>query len=241
MSGLKLELVVHPLCPYAQRALYANSFKNSPAELVLVSTANPPDWFLDLNPLGEVPALKVTKDGQIIKLTESLNISEYFDSFPGPHLYPRLDSGEVDSISKCLIDMFIKNKIGRLISAFYSLIMQSAFTPEEQKEIEEALKEFNDFVENGNSVMHKVLNKNEINFADVMVLPFVERILIILETAPDFVRNLDLGNLNLWYKNVGEQPWAVQQRAPPHQLKNLFNQAQTGGYQGLELPLSKYD
>ena len=241
MPGLKLELFAHPLCPFAQRALYANSFKNSPAELVLVSTANPPDLFLELNPLGEVPALKVTKEGHIIKLTESLNISEYFDSFPGPHLYPRLDSGEVDSISKCLIDVFIKNKIGRLVTAFYSLLFQSASTPEEQKEVEEALKELNDFVENGNSIMHKVLNKNEINFADVMALPFVERILIILETVPEYLRHLNLRNLNSWYTNVGVQPWAFRQKAPPHQVRNLFKQVQSGRYQGLELPLSKYD
>lgn len=241
MAGIRIELVVHPLCPYAQRALYACSFKNVPAEIVHVSTANPPDWFLDLNPLGEVPSCKITKDGQTFKLTESLNISEYFDSFPGPHLYPRLESGQVDPLAKALIDIFIKLKVGRFASAFYSCIFSSSFSPEEQKETEDAIKELNEFVENGNYVMHKVLGKNEITFADLMVLPYVERIIELNSILPEFARNLDLGHLAKWYETVGGQPWAVRMKATPHQLLNLNKVAQSGNYQGLLLPLSNYD
>lgn len=241
MVGLKLELAIHPLCPYAQRAMYANSFKSFPAEMTLVSTADPPGWFIDLNPLGEVPALKVIKDAETFKLSESLNISEYLDSFPGPHLYPRLESGQIDSLSKSLIDVFIKNKVERFISAFYEYIYSVTFPPEKQREIEESFREINNYVENDHYVMFKILNIDDLTFADVMLLPFVERVFSLFDLAPQFLKDLDLGNLNSWYQKISGQEWAKQIKAPEIQLKKLYTEIRIGGYEGLKVPLSLYD
>ena len=243
MAGikLKLELAIHPLCPYAQRAMYINSFKKFPAEVILVSTADPPAWFLDLNPLGEVPALKVTKGTETFRLSESLNISEYLDSFPGPHLYPYLECGQIDYLSKSLIDVFIKNKVGRFLSAFYGYIYSATFTPEQQKEIEESFKEINNYVEYDHYVMSKILSNNSLTFADVMLLPFVERVFTLFDLAPQFVKDLDLENLRNWYKKISGQDWAEQAKATEHHLKNLYTEIRNGGYEGLKLPLSLYD
>ena len=41
MSETRLELAVHPMCPYAQRALYSLAFKGIKADITHVSLANP--------------------------------------------------------------------------------------------------------------------------------------------------------------------------------------------------------
>ncbi|OMJ69571.1 hypothetical protein SteCoe_32660 [Stentor coeruleus] len=240
MSDTKVELVVHPLCPYAQRALYTAAFKSVPAEIIHVSLANPEAWFLDLNPLGEVPSCKVTRDGQVFKLTESLNISEYFDSFPGPSLYPRQEDGKVDPVAKCIIDVFIKLRVGRFSSAFY-LTYGSSFTEEDVAEIRSSLKEISDFVEGGNYVMHKILGKNELTFADLMLLPHAERFYVYREFLTSVLEGVDCSSLWAWYEKLAAEPWAQTRKAPVTQLLNLRKLALAGGFKGLDLPLSLYE
>lgn len=240
MSDTKVELVVHPLCPFAQRALYTAAFKSVPAEIVHVSLANPEAWFLDLNPLGEVPSCKVTRNEQVFKLTESLNISEYFDSFPGPSLYPRQDDGKVDPVAKCIIDVFIKLRVGRFVSAFYSTY-GSSFTEEDAAEIRSSLKEMAGFVEGGNYVMHKILGKNELTFADLMMLPHAERYYAYRDVLASVLEGVDCSSLWAWYERISAEPWAQVHKVPATRLVNLRNLAMTSSFKGLDLPLSLYE
>jgi glutathione S-transferase len=240
MSNQLIELVVHPLCPYAQRALYTSSIKQVPLSITEVSLANPPDWFLELNPLGEVPSCRVTRDGQVFKLTESLNISEFLDSFPGPALYPRLESGEKDPVAKCLIDVFISHKVQRFAGAFYGAVYSSEQSDEEKKEIQEAFLLINSFVEGG-FAMHKILNKNELTFADVMLLPHVERLSAFRDQLPEFVKALDLTHLWKWFELVTALEWTTQHRASISRLKKSLQIYKSGEYKGLDLPVTLYD
>ncbi|OMJ66999.1 hypothetical protein SteCoe_35970 [Stentor coeruleus] len=240
MSNTIVELVVHPLCPFAQRALYTAAFKSVPAQIIHVSLANPEVWFLELNPLGEVPSCKVTRDGQVFKLTESLNISEYFDSFPGPNLYPRLDDGKIDPVAKCIIDVFIKLKVGRFISAFYSTY-SSSFTEEEITEIRSSIKEIAGFVEGGNYIMHKLLGKNELTFADLMILPHVERFYAYKDTLTSVLEEVDCSSIWAWYEKLAAEPWAQAHKVPVAQLVNARKLSMTDSFKGLDLPLSLYE
>ena len=240
MSADKVELFVHPLCPFAQRALYTAAYKSVPAEITHVSVANPEDWFLVINPRDEVPAVRVTRNGQIFHLTESLNIAEYFDSFPGPALYPRLENGKVDPVLKGVIDVFIKLKVGRFVSAFYSIPFGSG-TEEEIKELNESLREINGFLENGNNVMHKVLGRNDFTLADLMILPYVERFREYWEGFDEKYKSEDVTNLWNWYERVSAEPWALEHKVPVHRLRSLSRIVRAGNYKGLDLPLSIYD
>lgn len=240
MSEYQIELVVHPLCPYAQRALYTSTFKNVPLTITHVSLANPPDWFLELNPLGEVPSCRVTVGGKSFKLTESLNISEFFESLPGPALYPRLPNGERDPVAKCLIDVFIKLRVQRFAGAYYTVAYGTDHTAEDRKEAEDAFLELNQYLEGGYA-MRKILDVNELTFADVMLLPHVERVVAYKDVLPEWVRGLDLTNIWKWYENMTAQPWTVPHRAGEDRLKNLYKQHIDGVYQGLDLPVTRYD
>jgi glutathione S-transferase len=83
-------------CPYAQRSLLVGTAKNvkyvcitlilfanhrqkccySRFEIVNVNLTEKPDWFLALNPRGQVPTLELD-DGRI--LAESLIVADYLD------------------------------------------------------------------------------------------------------------------------------------------------------------------
>lgn len=68
----RVQLLVHYLCPFAQRALYVYAFKDINGEIFEVDLANKPDWFWDATPYGTVPVCKVTHDsGENNKLFRS--------------------------------------------------------------------------------------------------------------------------------------------------------------------------
>lgn len=82
MTGPSFVLFNNPGCPYAARAVIAFAETKAAHEVVNIDLAAPrPDWYLkDINPYGQVPALKI--DGKDIIL-ESLIVAEYL-----AELYP---------------------------------------------------------------------------------------------------------------------------------------------------------
>jgi glutathione S-transferase len=82
MSTLKL--VSSHLCPYVQRAAIALSEKQEPFERIYIDTANKPDWFNAISPLGKVPLLIVGED----VVFESAVILEYLEDTMTPRLHP---------------------------------------------------------------------------------------------------------------------------------------------------------
>ncbi|KAF9102424.1 hypothetical protein BGX29_004610 [Mortierella sp. GBA35] len=89
MSSLqKLVLYNYRFCPFAGRAVLALAETKQPYENVEIDLSVPrPDWYLkDINPYGQVPALKVDDKDIIL---ESLFVAEYIaDSHPEAGLFP---------------------------------------------------------------------------------------------------------------------------------------------------------
>ena len=77
-------LVSHHLCPYVQHAVIVLTEKSIPFERVYVDLARPPQWFVNVAPLGKVPLLQV---GDNI-LFESAIICEYLDETVGERMHP---------------------------------------------------------------------------------------------------------------------------------------------------------
>jgi len=82
---MPLELISFKTCPFVQRTLITLGYKNVAHDITFIDLANPPDWFLELSPLGKVPVLKV--DGEVI--FESAVINEYVDDITGGELQPK--------------------------------------------------------------------------------------------------------------------------------------------------------
>ena len=62
MTGLTL--IRKASCPYVQRVEIALAEKQAEYATIFVDTADKPDWFTRISPLGKVPVLKVERPGQ---------------------------------------------------------------------------------------------------------------------------------------------------------------------------------
>lgn len=82
---MSLHLISFKTCPFVQRAVITLKHKKIDFEITYIDLADPPDWFLELSPLGKVPVLKV--DDEV--LFESAVINEYLDEITGGDLQPR--------------------------------------------------------------------------------------------------------------------------------------------------------
>ncbi|MDA3807515.1 MAG: glutathione S-transferase family protein [Thiomicrorhabdus sp.] len=80
----KLELISFKLCPFVQRAVIVLKKKNIDFDITYIDLSNPPQWFKDISPLGQVPVLKVGDE----VLFESSVIQEYVDEITPPSLQP---------------------------------------------------------------------------------------------------------------------------------------------------------
>lgn len=80
----KPELISFKLCPYVQRSVITLLEKGVDYDLTYIDLADPPQWFLDISPLGKVPALRV---GDQV-LFESAVINEYLDEVNPPSMHP---------------------------------------------------------------------------------------------------------------------------------------------------------
>jgi glutathione S-transferase len=82
--AMKLELISFKTCPFVQRAAIMLLEKHIEFDINYVDIKHPPDWFLEISPLGKVPVLRV--DGKV--LFESAVIVEYLDEVNPPSLHP---------------------------------------------------------------------------------------------------------------------------------------------------------
>lgn len=79
-----LVLVSQALCPYVQRAAIVLIEKSLPFERRDIDSANKPDWFLKVSPLGKTPVLLVGDEA----IFESAVICEYIEETTQPRLHP---------------------------------------------------------------------------------------------------------------------------------------------------------
>jgi len=78
------ELISFNLCPFVQRSVITLLEKNIEFKLTYIDLFNPPEWFIEISPLGKVPVLKVNDS----VLFESAVINEYLDEVNLPMMHP---------------------------------------------------------------------------------------------------------------------------------------------------------
>lgn len=80
----KPELISFNLCPFVQRSVITLLQKGVDFDINYIDLFNRPQWFLDISPLGKVPALRI--NGTV--LFESAVINEYLDEVNPPSMHP---------------------------------------------------------------------------------------------------------------------------------------------------------
>ena len=81
---MKLELISFKLCPFVQRAVIALKKQEIDYDITFINLMDPPEWFEELSPTGQVPVLKV--DDEVI--FESNVIVEFLNEISGEKLHP---------------------------------------------------------------------------------------------------------------------------------------------------------
>ncbi|NYT28053.1 MAG: glutathione S-transferase family protein [Candidatus Thiodubiliella endoseptemdiera] len=81
---MQLELISFKLCPFAQRAIISLNAQNIDFKMTYINPMNPPDWFKEISPTGQVPLLKVDDT----PIFESLVITEFINEISTENFHP---------------------------------------------------------------------------------------------------------------------------------------------------------
>jgi glutathione S-transferase len=181
----RVELIVHPLCTFAQRALYTKAYKNLDIEVLEVELVNKVDWFLAVNPQGRIPSARVTKaDGRQVNLFESLTIMHYLDSFPGRSLIPEEADGSVSPLTRAACDAQAQYITGKFMGLYN--FYEPEPTAEQVQSFKAVMLEVNAIIGSG-FTMDSILGTSQITFTDIAILPFIERFVAYKEEALSLV------------------------------------------------------
>ncbi|KAL0699712.1 hypothetical protein Bca4012_055834 [Brassica carinata] len=94
-------------CPFSQRVLLTLEEKNQPYKIHLINLSDKPQWFLDINPQGKVPVLKIddkwVPDSDII-------VTILDDKYPDPSLKTPPQFASVSSNIFSTFVSFVKSK-----------------------------------------------------------------------------------------------------------------------------------
>lgn len=167
--GTPVQLYSMAICPFAQRTRILLNMKNINFDLTeMDSTRRIPDWFLKLNPLGQVPVIR--HDGVI--LNESSVINEYLEEcFPIPRLFPPTPYQK--ALCRILIDYCNHEFIPKL----YHLLMNQRRERDEEL-INHALKTWrwvNDFLVHHNPDGMYLFDEEGFGIAELSYGPFFQR------------------------------------------------------------------
>lgn len=93
MEVEQLELMVHPFSSYSLYVLYVKEFKGIDVTVQHLSLTQKPSWFRKISFSKLVPLLNISRQNRTVTLNDSKAIVQYFESFPGPSLYPKNAQG----------------------------------------------------------------------------------------------------------------------------------------------------
>ncbi|MDH5183771.1 MAG: glutathione S-transferase family protein [Gammaproteobacteria bacterium] len=123
----KPELISFKLCPFVQRSVITLLEKGVEFDITYIDLAEPPEWFLQISPLGKVPVLRVGDE----VLFESAVINDYLDEVNSPSLHP------ADPLAKAQNRAWIEFTSNLIIDQYQLMI---AATEEEYHKADEAIR-----------------------------------------------------------------------------------------------------
>ncbi|KAG0055254.1 hypothetical protein BGZ83_009186 [Gryganskiella cystojenkinii] len=217
MTVQKLVLYNSNLCPYAARAVIALAETKQAHEVIPIDLAVPrPQWYLDdINPYGQVPALKINDKDIIL---ESLFVAEYVaDLHPESGLLPK------DALQRAQTRYLIHHWGARTQPAHHkaSFTLDQTEAAKYREELVVELRKFNKLLLSA----HKTESDAEgpfflgekFTFADLNLAPFLARFFLLdqyndnkaitKETNPELERFLE------WKEAVTARP-SVQKATP---------------------------
>ncbi|XP_033122026.1 glutathione S-transferase omega-1-like isoform X2 [Anneissia japonica] len=161
----KLRIYSMQFCPFAQRARLVAEAKGLDYEVINCNLKNKPEWLLEKNPNGQVPALE--HDGKV--LYESLIVSDYLnDAYPGRKLKSS------DPYKRARDDLIVNQFGSKIIPAYYKAIRATA--EDKDAAVQELIEKL--------SKLEKIITNRATPFfggqkptmVDFMIWPWLERL-----------------------------------------------------------------
>lgn len=180
---MKLELISSKLCPFAQRAIILLNTQKIDFEITYINPMDPPDWFKEISPTGQVPLLKV--DDQIV--FESSVITEFINDISTTSIHP---------------DNVVQKANNRSWIAFSSAMFDDLFglvTGDKDKfnASKEAL--FNELAKLESAKSSDVFfNGNDFNMIDAALAPIFMRLAWINEFTDNALSIAEFKHLSAW-------------------------------------------
>lgn len=203
----KIMLYTNHRCPYAHRAHIALQELDLPFEETIIDLDTPrPQWYLDINPRGLVPSMKISIPGQIEDeiIYESAVVSRFLcDAFPS-HLLP---TSTKDPLARARINFFIDTWESKVNTAMIAAVRANEGEEKTTKTNECVAvikKEIEPFLKNASPFFD---GSEKLTLAEVIAAPQLLRMFTLSadgELLPNaFAEQLDsLPNFGPWAKAV---------------------------------------
>ncbi|KAL8716219.1 MAG: hypothetical protein Q9220_000124 [cf. Caloplaca sp. 1 TL-2023] len=207
----KITLYTNHACPWAHRAHITLKSLKLPYEEVIIPLDRPREpWYLEINPRGLVPSLKISNG--LLKdeiITESAIVSTFLaDMFPSPTFWPASHSSPTSALTRAKINFFVDTFVGRVNGSVMNLMKAEGEQQEKlagqlvaamEKEVEPLLEGANPFFGGSESL----------TLAEAMTAPFVIRYKAYVEGGllpKSMLKGLTaLPNYDKWSKAIYEQ------------------------------------
>ncbi|XP_071959692.1 glutathione S-transferase omega-1-like isoform X1 [Antedon mediterranea] len=206
----KLRLYSMQFCPFAQRARLVAEAKGLDYEVINCNLKKKPEWLLERNPNGQVPALE--HDEKV--LYESLIVADYLDD-----AYPGRKLKSSDSYQRAQDDLIVNQFGSKIVPAYYKTLR----SPPEGRDaaVQELIEKL--------SVLEKIMSKRAKPFlggkkpgmVDFMIWPWLERLSI---SAMYHLLAVALPNISRYEKEMRKVPEvAVTVESPAMHHYFLYN------------------
>ncbi|KAM9477238.1 glutathione S-transferase omega-1-like [Clarias gariepinus] len=197
-------------CPYAQRPRLVLKAKGIEAEIVNIHLKEKPEWYLEKNPLGQVPTVE-TSSGHVVY--ESPITCEYLDE-----LYPEKKLFPSDPFAKAQQKMLLE-EYSKVIPLFYKIPMTKIKGEDVsalEAELREKLSKMNKVLINKKT---KYFGGDSVTMIDYLIWPWFERV-----EAYQIKHCLDgKPELNNWISRMQEDPAVKALMFSPADHKAFFN------------------
>jgi len=185
---MELELISFKLCPFMQPAIITLLHKGTEHKTTYIDINDPPPWFDELSPTGQVPLLRVNNESVIF---ESAVINEYLDEITPGSMLPE------DPLPRALNRSWTQF-CGTFFGDIFNLI--GARDEDAFEDIEYDILEKLDRVEHFKSDA-AFFNGSELNLIDTSYAALFMR-LDLLKSGRDILNNDRFPKLNAWSRNL---------------------------------------
>lgn len=214
---MKPVLISFDLCPFVQRSVITLLEKKVDFDIRYIDLQSPPQWFLDISPLGKVPALRIGDE----TLFESAVINEYLDDINPPSMHP---SNPMErAINKSWIEFGSEMLFAQY--RYYTAKTKDDFY-HNLEELKNKIKQLDNRLTSG-----PFFNGNNFSLVDAAYAPLFTR-LALLEGLID--NNLYKGapNVARWAGNLTSRDTVKKSVIPEFQEKYLAHISRAEGYAG---------